>query len=302
MKIGVVIQLVELSDLGRSLSWNEIKDTVQLAEELGFDSIWVYDHLLYRNKGKTTGIWESWSVLSAMAAVSKQVELGTLVACNSFRNPALLAKMAHTVDEISAGRLILGLGAGWNQPEYEAFGIPFDHRVSRFEEAVQIIQPLLKTGQVDFSGKYYQARDCEIKPRSPRTEGIPLMISAFGPRMMRIAAQYADEWNICYMTIPRSTDKLTRSFKRACKLIGRDMESIGLTYTIHLAYPDLLGWKQEKKRGSLSGSIEEIAQIIEEYEKLGSTHLMFHLSPSTPEAYRRLAQSIEIYNNNQINV
>lgn len=295
MKIGVVIQLVELSDLSRALSWNEIKDTVQLSEELGFDSIWVYDHLLYRNKGKTTGIWESWSMLSAMAAVSKNVELGTLVACNSFRNPALLAKMAHTLDEISGGRLILGLGAGWNQPEYEAFGIPYDHRVSRFEEAVQIIQPLLKTGQVDFSGKYYQAKECEIKPRSSRSEGIPLMISAFGPRMMKIAAQYADLWNVCYMSIPRSTEKLTRSFKRACKLVGRDLESILLTYTIHLAFPDLLGWKKDKKRGSLSGSAEEIAQTLKEYEQLGSAHLMFHLSPSTPEAYKRLANALKLY-------
>lgn len=295
MKIGVVIQLVELSDLSRALSWNEIKDTVQLSEELGFDSIWVYDHLLYRNKGKTTGIWESWSMLSAMAAVSKHVELGTLVACNSFRNPALLAKMAHTLDEISGGRLILGLGAGWNQPEYEAFGIPYDHRVSRFEEAVQIIQPLLKTGQVDFSGKYYQAKECEIKPRSSRSEGIPLMISAFGPRMMKIAAQYADLWNVCYMSIPRSTEKLTRSFKRACKLVGRDLESILLTYTIHLAFPDLLGWKKDKKRGSLSGSAEEIAQTLKEYEQLGSAHLMFHLSPSTPEAYKRLANALKLY-------
>ena len=295
MKIGVVIQLVELSDLSRALSWNEIKDTVQLSEELGFDSIWVYDHLLYRNKGKTTGIWESWSMLSAMAAVSKHVELGTLVACNSFRNPALLAKMAHTLDEISGGRLILGLGAGWNQPEYEAFGIPYDHRVSRFEEAVQIIQPLLKTGQVDFSGKYYQAKECEIKPRSPRSEGIPLMISAFGPRMMKIAAQYADLWNVCYMSIPRSTEKLTRSFKRACKLVARDLESIRLTYTIHLAFPDLLGWKKDKKRGSLSGSAEEIAQTLKAYEQLGSAHLMFHLSPSTPEAYKRLANALKLY-------
>lgn len=295
MKIGVVIQLVELSDLSRALSWNEIKDTVQLSEELEFDSIWVYDHLLYRNNGKTTGIWESWSMLSAMAAVSKHVELGTLVACNSFRNPALLAKMAHTLDEISGGRLILGLGAGWNQPEYEAFGIPYDHRVSRFEEAVQIIQPLLKTGQVDFSGKYYQAKECEIKPRSPRSEGIPLMISAFGPRMMKIAAQYADLWNVCYMSIPRSTEKLTRSFKRACKLVGHDLESILLTYTIHLAFPDLLGWKKDKKRGSLSGSAEEIAQTLKEYEQLGSAHLMFHLSPSTPEAYKRLANALKLY-------
>lgn len=298
MKIGVVIQLVELSDLGRALSWSEIKDNVLNVEDLGFDSIWAYDHLLYRTKkGKTTGIWEGWSMLSAMAAITQKVELGTLVACNSFRNPALLAKMAHTVDEISGGRLTLGIGAGWNQPEYEAFGIPFDHRVSRFEEAVQIIQPLVKTGKVDFAGKYYQAKDCEIKPTSPRTDGIPLMISAFGPRMMKIAAQYADLWNVCYMSIPRSTEKLNRSFQKSCKSMGREMENIKLTYTVHLAYPDLLGWNQDKKRGILSGSFEEIAQTLIEYEQLGSTHLMFHLSPSTPEAYQRLARSVEIYRN-----
>lgn len=298
MKIGVVIQLVEISDLGRALSWAEIKDTVLYVEDLGFDSIWVYDHLLYRTKkGETTGIWEGWSMLSAMAAITQKVELGTLVACNSFRNPAVLAKMAHTVDEISGGRLTLGIGAGWNQPEYEAFGIPFDHRVSRFEEAVQIIQPLVKTGKVDFAGKYYQSKDCEIKPTSPRTDGIPLMISAFGPRMMKIAAQYADLWNVCYMSIPRSTEKLNRSFHKSCKSMGRELESIKQTYTVHLAYPDLLGWNQDKKRGILSGSIEEIAQTLIEYEQLGSTHLMFHLSPSTPEAYKRLARSVEIYRN-----
>jgi len=296
MKIGVVIQLVELSDLGRALSWLEIKNTVQMVEELGFDSIWFYDHLLYRDKkGNTTGIWEGWSILSATATITHKVELGSLVACNSFRNPALLAKMAHTVDEISGGRLILGLGAGWNQPEYEAFGIPFDHRVSRFEEAIQIIQPLLKTGKVDFTGKFYQAKECEIKPLSPRAEGIPLMVSAFGPRMMKIAAQYADMWNVCYMTIPRSTEKLTRSFTRACKKIGREPNSIKLTYTVHLAFPDLLGWKKDKKRGTLSGSIEEIAQTLNAYEQLGSEHLMFHLSPSSPEAYRQLGNALNLY-------
>lgn len=298
MKIGVVIQLVEISDLKRTLSWAEIKDTVLYVEDLEFDSIWVYDHLLYRTKkGETTGIWAGWSMLSAMAAVTQKVELGTLVACNSFRNPALLAKMAHTVDEISGGRLTLGIGAGWNQPEYEAFGIPFDHRVSRFEEAVQIIQPLVKTGKVDFAGKFYQAKDCEIKPTSPRTDGIPLMISAFGPRMMKIAAQYADLWNVCYMSFPRSTEKLNRSFQKSRKSMGRELESIKQTYTVHLAYPDLLGWKQNKKRGVLSGSTEEIAQTLIEYEQLGSTHLMFHLSPSTPEAYQRLARSVDIYRN-----
>src|SRR5512146_1112399 len=128
MKIGVIIMLVEIRELGHALSFKQIRTLAHRAEELGFDSVWLYDHLLYREEGRTIGIWECWSMLAALAASTKRVELGTLVCCNNFRNPAILAKMAHTVDEISGGRLVLGLGAGWNEPEYKAFGLPFDHR------------------------------------------------------------------------------------------------------------------------------------------------------------------------------
>ncbi|HNT54809.1 MAG TPA: LLM class flavin-dependent oxidoreductase [Anaerolineaceae bacterium] len=296
MKIGVVLMLMELPGLDRALSWDEIRQSALRNEDLGFDSLWIYDHLLYRSaRGRTTGIWEGWSMLSALAAVTRRVELGPLVACNSFRNPALLAKMAHTVDEISGGRLILGLGAGWNQPEYDAFGLPFDHRVDRFEEALQILRPLLKTGQVDFAGRYYTARDCEITPRSPRPAGPPLLIGAGKPRMLRLTAQYADYWNVCYMTIPRSIQKEHKLLLNACCAVGRDPATLPATYTVSLAYPDLMGWSAPKKRGYLTGSIEEIAAVLQEYERLGAAHLMFHLTPSTPQAYERLAQAVALY-------
>ena len=296
MKIGAVIMLVELDALKRALTFPEIRATAQRCEQLGFDSIWIYDHLLYRfKKGVTTGIWEGWSMLSALAACTQKVELGPLVACNSFRNPALLAKMAHTVDEISGGRLTLGLGAGWNQPEYDAFGMPFDHRVDRFEEALQIIRPLLKDGYVDFSGKYYTARDCEIRPRSPRPGGPPLMIGASKPRMLRLTAQYADLYNAGYMTLPRSTVTPLRALRKACKETGRDPATLPYTFMIGLAFPDLLGWKQPKKRGWLSGTPEELATALAEYETLGAAHLMFHLNPSTPAAYERLAEAVALY-------
>jgi alkanesulfonate monooxygenase SsuD/methylene tetrahydromethanopterin reductase-like flavin-dependent oxidoreductase (luciferase family) len=296
MKIGVVIMLVELQDLGRALSFPEIRNTASQCEELGFDSIWIYDHLLYRmKKGETTGIWEGWSMLSALAACTQRVEIGPLVTCNSFRNPALLAKMAHTVDEISGGRLVLGLGAGWNQPEYEAFGFPFDHRVDRFEEALNIIQPLLKQGHVDFEGKYYTARDCEISPRSPRPAGPPLMIGAGKPRMLRLIAQYADLYNVGYMTIPRSTVVPLRNLRKACKEVGRDPATLPYTFLISLAYPDMLNWKKPKKRGYLSGSLEEIANVLVEYEALGANHVMFHVKPSTQIAYERLAEAVQLY-------
>ena len=296
MKIGAVIMLMDIPVLQRAHTWPEIRQIGLNCEDLGFDSLWVYDHLLYRQKkGETIGIWEGWSMLTALAAVTQRVELGTLVACNSFRNPALLAKMAHTVDEISGGRLTLGVGAGWNQPEYEAFGFPFDHRVDRFEEALQIIRPLLKEGRVDFAGKYYTARDCEISPRSPRPQGPPLLVGAGKPRMLNLTARYADLWNVGYMTIPRSTEKLTKSLHKACQQVGRDPASLPATYMINLAWPDLLGWKVAKKRGSLSGSFEELAMTLKEYEQLGAAHLMFHINPSSPEGYQRLAQAVELY-------
>lgn len=301
MKIGAVIQLMELRDLQRAFTFSEIKATALQCEELGLDSIWIYDHMLYRNKkNETTGIWEGWSMLSALAACTNKVELGPLVACNSFRNPALLAKMAHTVDEISGGRLILGVGAGWNQPEYDAFGFPFDHRVDRFEEALQIIRPLLRDGYVDFAGKYYTARNCEIVPRSPRPGGPPLMIGASKPRMLRLTAQYADMYNIGYMSVPRSTTVPLRALRKACKEVGRDLATLKVTFMISLAYPDLLGWSQPKKRGCLSGSVEEIAGALAEYEALGADHLMFHLRPSTPAAYARLAEAVQLYRKNRV--
>jgi alkanesulfonate monooxygenase SsuD/methylene tetrahydromethanopterin reductase-like flavin-dependent oxidoreductase (luciferase family) len=296
MKIGAVLQLVEIRELKRAFTWSEIRDTAQQCEDLGLDSIWIYDHLLYRfRKNATTGIWEGWSMLSALAACTSRVELGPLVACNSFRNPALLAKMAHTVDEISGGRLILGVGAGWNEPEYEAFGFPYDHRVDRFEEALQIIRPLLKEGYVDFEGKYYTARNCEIRPASPRLGGPPLMIGAGMPRMLRLTAQYADLYNVGYMSIPRSTTTPLRNLKKACKEVGRDPATLPYTFMISLSYPDLLGWKKDKKRGTLSGSVEEIAAVLSEYEALGAAHLMFHLRSSSPEGYRRLGEAVRIY-------
>lgn len=261
----------------------------------GFDSIWLYDHLLYRSAGHDTiGIWECWTILSALAEATERVELGTLVACNSFRNPALLAKMAITLDEVSNGRFILGLGAGWNQPEYDAFGIPFDHLVDRFEEALQIIRPLLKEGRVDFKGRYYQATDCEIAPLGPRAGGPPLMVGSFGPRMMRLTARYADIWNTAYLHRPASLNEPRAQMKAACAEVGREPATLDVTALVALGYPDLgdiPGFMQKY----LTGSVEEVAGALQDYARMGVTHLMFHAAPYHVEALSRLAASIELY-------
>ena len=135
-----------------------------------------------------------------------RIEFGPLVACTAFHNPAVLAKQASTIDEISGGRLILGLGAGWNETEFRAFGVPFDHRVDRFEEAFTIIRTLLQDGAIDFDGRFYQARDCELLPRGPRPTGPPLMIGSNGPRMLRIAAPHVQAWNSWFADIGNTPD------------------------------------------------------------------------------------------------
>jgi FMNH2-dependent dimethyl sulfone monooxygenase len=156
LKVGLFIGLVEGFMDGRTPRWSDIAEMARRAEEVGFDSIWLPDHFFIRDdrEHEPIGVWECTSMLAALAASTSRVELGALVLCSSFRNPAMLAKVADTIDEISSGRLILGLGAGYHDPEYFALGYPTDHRYGRFAEVVQIIHGLLRNGSVDFDGAY----------------------------------------------------------------------------------------------------------------------------------------------------
>ena len=295
MKVGLVVLLANDQDNNKR-PYDSIRAIAQQAERDGFDSIWLYDHLLYRNTGEPTwGIWECWTMLAALAEATQRVEIGTLVTCSSFRNPAILAKMATSVDEVSHGRLILGIGAGWNEPEYQAFGLPFDHRVDRFEEALQIVKPLLREGHVDFAGQYYQARNCEIVPRVPRSEGPPLMVGSFGSRMLKLTAQYADLWNTCYMGKPETMVKPVAKIESACREVGRDPKTLGVTALIGLWFADLQTKKPSFFDNPLTGTVREIAEAMRGYEEFGVQHIMFHCAPYLPETLRRLTESLQLY-------
>src|SRR5713226_9245981 len=240
MQIGAVVRIGPVEEGAPPSPYAAIRDMACRIEDAALDSIWVYDHFLYRWPGRPTdGIWESWTLLSALAQAAQRVQIGTLVLCTPFRNPAVLAKMATTLDEVSGGRLTLGLGAGWHQPEFDAFGVPFDHRASRFEEALEIICPLLRTGRVDFQGKYYAARDCEMIPRGPRPGGPPLMIAGAGSRMLRLAARYADSWNTAWHAEPSTAVPRIESIREACNLEGRDPATLEITVSVGIGYPDL---------------------------------------------------------------
>jgi probable F420-dependent oxidoreductase len=296
VKIGLLIYLANDRENNSKRPYAAIREIAQQAEADGFDSIWLADHLLYRDPGQPTrGIWESWTMLAALAEATRRTELGTLVLCNSFRNPAILAKMATAADEVSAGRLILGIGAGWNEPEYQAYGLPFDHRVDRLEEALQILRPLLRDGHVDFAGRYYQARDCDNVPLGPRPAGPPLMIGGEGPRLLKLTAQNADLWNTGYMGQPETMAGPLARIGAACREVGRDPATLGVTALIGLWFPDLRADQPEFLDKPLTGTVPEIAAAMRGYAELGVEHIMFQCVPYTPEARRRLTAALQLY-------
>ena len=280
--------------------WDELVARTKRAEEIGFDSVWVPDHLLVRDADEgALGVWEGWSLLAALAASTERVELGPLVACTAFRNPALLAKMADTVDEISGGRLTLGLGAGWHEPEFQAFGYPFDHRVSRFEEAVTIIHGLLKHGQIDFEGTYYQARDCELRPRGPRAAGPPIMIGASGARVLGLTARFADVWNRDFDKVnpdlePFSPEDLAAWQLRvdaACFEVGRDPATLERTAAVLVDLPNAPG---REGWNALTGPAEDLAEGLRSYASAGFTHVQIWLQPATIAGIEAFAPVLDL--------
>lgn len=293
-KVGVLLPTIEGGMARATPRWTDIKAMGQRCEALGFDSIWIVDHFYYHmpRRDEQAGVWEGWSMLTALAAVTERVELGTLVLCTAFRNPALLAKMADAVEEISDGRLILGIGAGWNEEEFTAFGYPFDHRVSRFEEALTIIHGLLKHGHVDFSGQYHEARNCGLRPRGgPRPEGPPIMIGSSSPRMLGLTARYADQWNI-FHTSPEVLAERRETVDAACRAAGRDPATLERTASVRV---NLLG--RQSRQGAanppLGGSPEEIATGLLAYVREGATHIQIIPDPSTLEGIEALGPVLE---------
>lgn len=298
MKIGVIMPVSENSETQYVARYPEIRARALQAEAAGFDSIWVYDHLLYRMPDQPPfGIWESWTILSALAEATSRVELGAIVMCTAFRNPAVLAKMATTLDEVSAGRLILGLGAGWHEPEFQAFGFPFDHLVSRFEESLEIIVPLLREGQVDFEGTYNRAPNCELRPRGPRASGPPILIGSFGPRTMRLTARHADSWNTCWLGQPTLLPERRAALEAACAEVGRDPATLEVTVGVRIAYlkPGETSPEPLDPDKILFGSVDEVAAAMRAHADHGVKHLICFIDPMTEESFAWLAEVMETY-------
>ncbi len=294
LKVGLILPDTEREMGGATARWSDLVQMASMGEDLGFDSIWNADHLIYRFPDKDVqGPWESWSLLAALAAVTSRVEIGPLVSCTSFRNPALLAKIADTVDEISGGRLVLGLGAGWHEPEYIAFGYPFDHRVSRFAEAIAIIHGLLRTGRVNFEGTYYRAASCELRPRGPRPSGPPIMIGSTAPRMLGLLANYGDIWNAWARQSLAELAEDQQKVDAALEEAGRDPATVERTVSLLVDLPTATGRPSEDKPGLKPREPQELAAHLASYADAGISHVQLMLDPNTPAGIEWTARSIE---------
>ena len=288
---------IQLPEVERVVRWPEYLAMGRAAEDVGFDTLWLGDHLLYRyGDGSTRGPWEVWTMLSALAAGTSRIRLGPLVAATAFHAPPMLAKLAATVDEISGGRLILGLGAGWNETEFRAFGFPFDHRISRFEEAFTIIRTLLREGSIDFDGRFFQARDCELLPKPARRGGPPLMVGSVGPRMLEITLPHVDAWNVWYRdsnNSPEGLEPILRQLDEACRAVGRDPTGIERTSAVLVRLPGgtgrVMGDTTQKDVPPVQGSPIDIARRLREYEDLGLAEVQLVVDPITEESIRALA-------------
>src|SRR6266508_5733158 len=278
---------------GRMPRWEEVRAFATHAEAIGIDSLWVCDHLISGPPGQPPeGIHEGWTILSALAASTSRVELGQLVMCASFRNPALLAKMAATADAVSQGRVILGLGAGWYDAEYEAFGYPTDHRVGRFEEALQIIGPLLHGESVVFAGRYHEVRDATLLP--PPDRPIPILVAAQGPRMLRLTARYADAWNTAWFGHP--DDRLRQrlaDLEIALDAEGRDPATLRRTVGVHVLDPDVTT-SDNGDDVAFGGSLDELARAIDAYDALAFDDVIVALQPMTGRSLDRLAEALQL--------
>jgi len=268
----------------------DIVAVAQAADDSGLDSGWVADHLLYRAAdGREFGLHEAWTVLSGVAAVTSRMELGTMVVCTSFRNAVLTAKMAAALDVVSGGRLILGLGSGWHEAEYDAMGLPFADRVSRFEESVEVIVRLLRGERLTLEGRYASYRDAVLIP--PPSRRIPVLVAAKRPRMLALTARWADAWNTAWFGRPN--DRLATQLAKldaALDAAGRPRDAIIRTVGIEVRDPDQPP-VPEPSAHAIAGDTDDLVDALRAYAALGVDHLVVGLEPISVHSVERLADA-----------
>jgi probable F420-dependent oxidoreductase len=288
---------VQLPEVERDVRWPEIVAMARAAEEVGFDSIWLGDHLLYRGDGRPErGPWDPWTTLAALAASTERVRLGPLVACAAFHPPGLLARMAAAIDEVSGGRFVLGIGAGWNETEFRAFGIPFGERASRFEEAFEIVRRLLGGERVTFEGRFSRVRDAVLLPRPARR--IPLMIGSNGDRILRTGLPHTDAWNTWYTDYGNTPEGFAALNDRVTSLVEEAGRASGDVTRSACALVVLDRAAGERPVGPdvapLEGPAALVADGIRALGEAGADEAILVLSPITERSIRAMGEVLAL--------
>lgn len=292
---------VQLPEVEWEVPWPELIAMARAAEDVGFDSIWVGDHLLYDLPSGPRGPWEAWTSLAALAAATERVLLGPLVAATAFHPPAVLAKQAATVDAISGGRLVLGLGAGWNRREFDAFGLPYDHRVGRFEDGFTIVRQLLREGRSDHRGRWHAVEGCVLHPRGPRPGGPPLLLGSNGPRMLRIGLPHVDAWNTWWSDYGNTADGFrlrSQQVDDVCGEVGRDPAEVERTAAVLVRLPGgrgrTMGDYGAGEVPAIEGPADEIAGHLAALAAAGASHVQLVVDPITRASIESLADVLAV--------
>ena len=296
MKVGVIIPL-HAPQQGPNVfapTYAEVKAVALTAEREGLDSAWITDHLIFRMPPDFVdrASHEAFTIWAGIAEATSRIELGAMVLCTAFRNPTVMAKEAVSLDAVAGHRIILGVGCGWHEPEFKAFGIPFTHRVSMFEEAMSIIRPLLRDGKVSFQGKHYQAEDCVLVPPDDRPGGIPVLIASKQPRMMELTARFADQWNTAWWGDVDGYSDAAAKQDAACERIGRDPATLIKTAGVMIDFAaEVPAADSYDPARVVKGPVEHVAEKLRTYADAGCAHAICFLVGLTPEKTEMLAEA-----------
>ena len=277
---------IQLPEVERLVRWGEVVAIARSAEESGFDSIWVGDHLLYRGAGSPDrGPWDAWTQLGALAAATRRVTLGPLVAATPFHAPGIVARMAASIDEVSGGRFVLGLGAGWNEPEFRAFGFPFDRLASRFEESFEVIRRLLAHERISFSGRFVTVDDAVVLPRPARR--IPLMVGSNGERMLGVTLPHVDAWNTWFTSYGNTTEGfagLNAQVSATCRRVGREPGEVARSACVLVAG----GRGGERAHDVAPVPAARLVRHLGELAEAGADEAILVVDPITERSVRHL--------------